>query len=141
MLQDVAAGEREKFTIRGCQPKRASRKSKATNMAATPKVGKVVKAKGVKSTSKRDKRQHKNSVAPSSSSSATSSAAAQANDDADVMDYAPTEAVVDDSAQETRFEYVTRSIFNLLITLDKTVVSLTDTFTGPPKRGPRMTRS
>ena len=107
MLQDVAAGEREKFSIRGCQPKRASRRSKANTTAPTPKSGKVVKAKGAKSTRARDKRQHTNSVAPSSFSS---SAAAQADDDADVMDYAPTEAVVEDAAQETRFEYVTRSI-------------------------------
>ena len=115
MLQDVTAGQREKFSIRGCQPKRAaSRRSKANTTATATKVSKVVKAKRAKSTTKaQDKRQHINSIAPSFSSSA----AAQADDDADVMDYAPTEAVVDDYAQETRFEYVH---FDLLIISNKT---------------------
>ena len=105
MLQEVAAGEREKFTIRGCQPKRASRKSKATTTSSTPKKGKVVKAKakGATSTKKRGTRQHTNLVAPSSSSS--SPAASHAGGGADVMDYASAEAVVDDSAQEIRIEY------------------------------------
>ena len=70
----------------------------------TPNTSKVGKAKRAQSTmTARDKRQRTNSAAPSSSS--FSSAAAQAHDDdADVMDYAPTEAPVvdDDSTPEER---------------------------------------
>ena len=81
-------------------------------MASTPKNGRVVKAKRAERSGREFIRNDAQAiearmVAPCSCSS---SAAAPADDDADVMDQAPTEAVVDDdSAQETGFEYVMRS--------------------------------
>ena len=112
MLQDVSAGAREKFAIRGCQPKRASRRSNANNtMASTPKMGKVVKAKRAKRSGReflQNDAQAIEAMTSAAPSSCDSSAAAPVDDDVDVMDQAPTGPVVDDSTQETWFEYVAR---------------------------------
>lgn len=91
MLQDVSNGTREKFEIRGCQPK----PSKASSTKVTkPKTNGIAKTKREKSTKARDNRpsQHFTNLAMSSSSppaqdyatnAATSSSSPPAqNDDA-----------------------------------------------------------
>ena len=89
MLQDVAAGTREKFEISGSQPKKA------------PKTIGIAKAKHTKSTKARDNHPSQPATNPAVPSS---SAADEDDEDTDAMDYTLTNAV-SSPAQDEVFEY------------------------------------
>ena len=89
MLQDVAAGTREKFEISGSQPKRA------------PKTNGIAKAKRTKSTKARDNHPSQPTTNPAVPSS---SAADEDDEDTDAMDYTLTDAVASPAEDEV-FEY------------------------------------
>ena len=94
MLQDVAAGTREKFEISGSQPKRAPK-------TTTPKTIGIAKAKRTKSTKARDNHPSQPATNPAVPSS---SAADEDDEDTDAMDYTLTNAV-SSPAQDEVFEY------------------------------------
>ena len=101
MLQDVSAGTREQFAIRGHRPKQASRGSN-TNTATTRKPKGIKKAERTKSTKARDKRpsqQHGTDLAEPSSSAPTR------EHGTDAMDSTPSGAgAAPNSAQGVVFE-------------------------------------
>lgn len=94
MLQDVAAGTREKFEISGSQPKKAPK-------TTTPKTIGIAKAKHTKSTKARDNHPSQPATNPAVPSS---SAADEDDEDTDAMDYTLTNAV-SSPAQDEVFEY------------------------------------
>ena len=99
MLQDVAAGTREKFEISGSQPKKAPK-------TTTPKAIGIAKARRTKSTKARDN----NPSQPATNPAVPSSSAADEDDeDTDAMDYTLTNAV-SSPAQDEVFEYASRRV-------------------------------
>ena len=132
MLQEVSGETREKFAIRGCQPKRTSQKSKANSTTLKPKgvtkakrtkakrtKAKRTKAKRTKSTNVRDNQPSRQN---GTDMSVPSSSAAAEEDDTDAMDSTLTEAVSPNSAEDVRFEYEIHRLSTTqhLLTRDRT---------------------